>query len=169
MSFMDLVRKRGSVRKYEATPVGEAQLQQVLEAGRMAPSAANQQPWHFVVVRDEKMRTALGTAYNRDWFWQAPVIIAVCVSPAKAWSRFDGRNYGYVDGAIAMDHMTLCAADLGLGTCWIGAFDAAKVKSALGIPDDMEVVAMTPLGTPAAPSQPKKRKPAEEIIHYDKW
>jgi nitroreductase len=169
MSFMDLVNKRASIRRYQTTPVDEALLQQVLEAGRLAPSAANYQPLHIIVVRDEKTRTALGEAYKRDWFWKAPVILVVCVVPHKAWVRFDGKSFSSVDGAIAMDHMTLCAADLGLGTCWIGAFDPAKVRTALGLPDDVEPLVMTPLGIPDAPARPKTRKPAAEIIHQERW
>ena len=169
MSFLDLVNKRYSVRKYEPTPVNNALVEQVLEAGRLAPSAANYQPSHFIVVRDEAVKAALGGAYAREWFWKAPVIIVVCVVPSKAWVRFDGKNYAAVDGGIAMDHMTLCATDLGLGTCWIGAFDQAKVRAALNVPDHVEPLVMTPLGFPAAPSGPRKRKAREEIVHYDRW
>lgn len=169
MSFLDLALKRSSVRAYTTDPVPEALLQQVLEAGRMAPSAANFQPWHFIVVREPAAQRALGEAYAKDWFWRAPVIIVVCVEPTRAWTRFDGRNFAWVDGAITMDHMTLCAADLGLGTCWIGAFDATKVKKALGIPEGVEPVAMTPLGKPASAPTPKKRKELKDILHLEKW
>ncbi len=169
MRFIELARKRSSVRRYETTPVEESALQEILEAGRLAPSAANYQPWHFLVVRDEQKRRELGQTYKKDWFWQAPVILIVCVEPAKGWTRMDGRNYAWVDGTIAMDHMTLCATDLGLGTCWVGAFDAARLKQVLGLPEGVEPVAMTPLGKPAADGPPKKRKPMEEIVRYEKW
>ena len=169
MSFLDLANKRSSVRGYDATPVDEATLNKVLEAGRIAPSAANQQPWHFIVVRDSAGKQALKDAYGKEWFWKAPVIIVLCVEPNKAWTRQDGKNYAAVDGAIAMDHMTLCAADLGLGTCWVGAFDPMKVKYALNVPDGVEPLVMTPLGKPAAPSLPKKRKALDQIVHYEQW
>ena len=169
MSFLDLANKRSSVRGYDPEPPDDPTLNKVLEAGRIAPSAANLQPWHFVVIRDRGQREALQEAYKKEWFWKAPVIIVVCVEPSKAWTRQDGKNYAAGDGAIAMDHMTLCAADLGLGTCWVGAFDPAKVKSILGLPDGVEPLVMTPLGKPAAPCLPKKRKALDQIVHYDRW
>lgn len=169
MSFLELALKRSSVRAYTTDPVPEDLLQKVLEAGRIAPSAANFQPWHFIVVRDPAIQRALGDAYAKTWFWQAPVIIVVCVETARAWTRFDGKNFAWVDGAIAMDHMTLCATDLGLGTCWVGAFDATKVKKTLGIPEGVEPVAMTPLGKAANAPAPKKRKELKDILHQEKW
>jgi nitroreductase len=169
MDFLDLVKKRVSVRTYETAPVSEAALKQVLEAGRLAPSAANRQPWHFIVIEDENRRREIGEAYEREWFWKAPVLIVVCVEPAKAWTRSDGKNYADVDGAIAMDHMTLCAADLGLGTCWIGAFDPARLRRILDLPAGVEPLAMTPLGTPAEPGRAKSRKNMKEILKTDRW
>ncbi len=169
MTFLELARQRFSVRSYAKTIVPDDKLQMVLEAGRMAPSAANRQAWRFIVVRDAKQRRALGEAYPREWFWSAPVILVVCVDPAKAWVRFDGKNYADVDGAIAMDHMTLCAAGIGLGTCWIGAFEPAKVRRVLGIPDHIEPLVMTPLGFPTEPVRGKSRKPLQEVVNYDSF
>ena len=169
MSFLDLANKRYSVRSYEAAEIEETNLLEVLEAGRIAPSAANQQPCHFIVIRDPVQKQALKEAYAKDWFWKAPVIIVVCVEPHKAWTRQDGKNYAAVDGAIAMDHMTLCAADLGLGTCWIGAFDPAKIRRILELPEGIEPLAMTPLGKPAAPALPKRRKALEQMLHHEHW
>lgn len=169
MDFLELVRRRFSVRAYEKRGVPEDKLEAVIEAGRLAPSAANRQAWRFIVVRDEGQRHALGEAYPRDWFWTAPVILVVCVEPAKAWVRADGKNYADVDGAIAMDHMTLCAADLGLGTCWIGAFEPTKVRRILGIPESVEPLAMTPLGYPAEPVRAKSRKPVHDVVCYDHY
>ena len=166
---MEAIFSRTSIRKYEERPVEEAKIEKLLRAAMAAPSAANQQPWHFIVVRDEQQKLALKGAYGKEWFWKAPVIIVVCVEPNKAWTRQDGKNYAAVDGAIAMDHMTLCAADLGLGTCWVGAFDPMKVKHALNVPDGVEPLVMTPLGKPAAPSLPKKRKALDQIVHYEEW
>lgn len=169
-SFLELARRRVSVRKYRPDPIPEDLLKRVLEAGRLAPSAKNLQPWHFIVVRDPARRAALGRAYPPQWFAQAPVIIAVCVEPASAWRRRqDGRCSAEVDGAIAMDHMTLCAADLGLGTCWIGAFDPAEARAVLGVPDSVDVLALTPLGFPDDTGRPKTRKNLEEIVHWEGW
>jgi len=169
MSFLELARKRTSIRGYENTPVSQDELDTVLEAGRIAPSAANFQPWDFVVVKNPAVKEKLREAYGKEWFWKAPVIIVVCINPSKAWTRTDGKNYGTVDGAIAMDHMTLCAADIGLGTCWIGAFDPNKVKQVLELPSEIMPLAMTPLGKPASKPFPKKRKDIDEVVHWDKW
>lgn len=168
-TFLDLARERRSIRRYRPDPVPDADLEKILEAGRMAPSAANRQPWHFVVVRDADRRRALAQAYPRDWFAAAPVMLVVCVEPARAWRRSDGKSYADVDGAIAMDHITLCAADLGLGTCWIGAFDPAKVRAALGLPENVEPLAMTPVGYPADEGKPKERKALQEVVHRETW
>ncbi|MFH0880089.1 MAG: nitroreductase family protein [Lentisphaerota bacterium] len=170
MSFLDLVRKRFSVRGYHKTAVSSEDLDTILEAGRLAPSAANHQPWYFIVITEEVQRKKLAQAYGRDWFWSAPAILVVCVEPAKAWKRNDGVNFAHVDGAIAMDHMTLCATELGLGTCWVGAFDHAKLKAVLNLPEGIEVVAMTPIGRPLKPEAPEKnRKALSEIVRYEQW
>jgi len=169
MSFLQLAEKRVSVRGYQDTPVASEDLQKVLEAGRLAPSAANRQPCHFIVVRDPEQRRKLGEAYGREWFWRAPVLIVVCVEPGRAWTRSDGKNYADVDGAIAMDHMTLCAADLGLGTCWIGAFDPARTRDVLALPPEVEPLAMTPLGHPADTGRAKARKTITELVHLERW
>jgi nitroreductase len=169
MSFLDLVNKRFSVRSFAATPVSDADLTKVLEAGRLAPTAANKQPVSFIVVRAAKQRQELGKAYPREWFVHAPVIVVVCVEPAKAWVRTDGKNFADVDGAIAMDHMTLCAADLGLGSCWIAAFDPAPLRRILELPPGIEPLAMMPLGTPAEPVRAKSRKPLESLVRNEKW
>jgi len=169
MDFLELAHARNSIRGYLPDPVDDALLQKVLEAGRMAPSAANRQPWHFIVVRDPAHKAALRDAYDRDWFMSAPAVIVVCVELNVAWQRSDGVNYAMVDGAIAMDHITLCAADLGLGTCWIGAFDPDVLHRCLSLPGHIEPMAMTPLGYPDAPPRPKDRKPAEEVIHWEQW
>lgn len=169
MKFIELAKRRVSVRKYKPDPPSEEDVRIVLEAGRMAPSAKNLQPWHVVVVRDPDRRAALREAYKPEWFSEAPVIIAVCVEPEAAWVRMDGKNYVDIDGAIAMDHMILCAAERGLGTCWIGAFDRDAVCRVLELPEGIEPLVMTPLGYPLDQGRPKKRKPLDEILHIEQW
>ena len=170
MSFLDLARKRCSVRGFQSTPVPEDALMTVLEAGRIAPSAANFQPWHFVVVRDEANRKKFKPVYDRDWFVTAPVILAVCLDRKVAWVRGDRKTYGDVDIGITVDHMTLAATDLGLGTCWIAAFDLAEAKRVLKTPDHIEPMVLTPLGYPAVPTVPvKKRKEFSEILSWESF
>ena len=169
MDFLELARRRVSVRGYKPDPVTMEQLAGVLEAARLAPTAANRQPWTLLVVRDPKRREALAQAYPRDWLRQAPLILALCVNPEAAWRRVDAKNYADVDGAIVMDHLTLAAADLGLGTCWIGAFDPAVVRAALELPAGIEPLALTPLGHSADAGRPKQRKPLTDLIREDHW
>jgi nitroreductase len=157
------------VRAYKSDPVEEAKVQQVLEAARLAPTAANRQPFQFVLIHTKGRETELKRIYGRDWFVQAPLVICVCAITSQAWTRMDKKNYGEVDATIAMDHLILAAANLGLGTCWIAAFDPASAREILGLPSDVEPVAFTPLGYPADEPKEKKRKPLSEIVRYDRW
>jgi len=170
MNVSEAIRTRRSIRRYEKRPVEKEKLLKVLEAARLAPSAANRQPWSFIVVTDDKMKESLKSTYDRDWFISAPVIIVACASPEEAWVRRDGEEYWKVDISIAVQNLILAAWEEGLGTCWIGAFDEGEAKRALGIPPNIRVVAMTPLGYPAEQKGPiHDRKPLEEIIHYEHW
>ena len=170
MNVFEAVKTRRSIRRYKARPVEKEKLTKILEAARLSPSASNNQPWHFVAIADKETRESLFPAYNRDWFVTAPVIIVACATPSEAWSRQDGEEYWKVDVAIAMQNMVLVAHELGLGTCWIAAFKEEKVKEVLGIPEEMRLIAMTPLGYPAEEKEPvSERKPMEEIVHYDHW
>jgi nitroreductase len=170
MNLDTLIRSRMSVRGYRPDPVSEESLQRVLDVAHMAPSACNRQPWTIIVVREATQRQALAAAYPREWFAAAPVLLALCVEPGAAWVRpQDGWNSAFVDGAILMDHLTLAAADAGLGTCWIAAFDPPVARRALGLPEGVEIVALTPLGHPADAGRPKTRKPLEEIVRHERW
>ena len=169
MEFQELIRARRSIRGYKPDPVPQDVLGRILEAGRMAPTAANRQPFQIIIVTEASIRKRLKDVYERDWFHSAPVILAGCVEPSKAWQRADGFNAAEVDISIVMDHIILAAADEGLGTCWICNFDEGKTKQILGIPADVRVIAMTPLGLPAAEPRPFERKPLEELVRRQKW
>jgi nitroreductase len=169
MEFSELIEKRYSVRAYKPHPVDDERLHQVLQAARLAPTAANRQPFQLIVIHTEGREAELKRIYNRDWFVQAPLVICACGVPAQGWVRRDGKSYCDVDVAIAMDHLILAAADVGLGTCWIGAFDPDAAREVLDLPDDVEPVAFTPLGYPADRLSPKKRKPLSELVRYENW
>jgi len=170
LDVLRAIRTRRSITNYENRPVEKEKLQNVLEAARLSPSATNGQPWGFVVVTDPEVKERLRASYSRDWFVTAPVIIIACAVPEEAWVRHDGEEYWKVDVTIAMQDLTLAAWEEGLGTCWIGAFDEEQAKRALGIPEDVRVFAMTPLGYPAEEKGPvADRKPLQEIVHYDRW
>ncbi len=166
MDFLELVRKRRSIRRYRPDPIPQEHLEYVLEAARLAPSWGNRQCWRFIVVRDPSKRRAIS---QRDWVAEAPAIIVGCADPTLSGSRF-GQQYYMLDMGIAMEHMMLAAAEKGLGTCWIGGqFDEETVKRVLGVPPEIRVVAMTPIGYPAEEPAPRGRKELREIVSYDGW
>lgn len=169
MDFSELVEARYSVRAYKPDAVPEESLRQVLEAARMAPTAANRQAFQLVVIHVAGREAELQTIYGREWFTQAPLVICACGLSEENWVRRDGKNYNDVDVAIVMDHLTLAATDLGLGTCWIGAFDPDAAREVLGLPDGVEPVAFTPLGVPADSPRPKQRKALDELVRYERW
>ncbi len=172
MSVLDLMRSRYSLRAFANRPVPRDTLLAVLEAARSAPSACNNQPCHFLVIQDLLARAALAACYPRDWLRTAPAVIVCCAEPAKAWRRADGKNHADIDVAIAVDHLTLAAAEAGLGTCWVCAFDAVKARTILQLPDGIEPVALIPIGYPAKDAVPAalhaRRKPIEEIVHWER-
>lgn len=167
MEFSELIAKRYSVRAYKPEPVEDDKLQQVLQAACLAPTAANRQPFQIIVIHTAGREAELRRIYNRDWFVQAPLVLCACGIPAQGWVRRDGKSYCDVDVAIAMDHLILAATDLGLGTCWIAAFDPVAAREVLGLPADVEPIAFTPLGYPADRPGPKKRKPLSELVRYE--
>jgi nitroreductase len=169
MNFFELISGRYSVRAYKPDPIPDALLARVLEAARLAPTAANRQPFVLIVLRTADRQTELKRVYNRDWFLSAPLVIAACGAPDRAWVRRDGKNYVDVDVAIALDHLILAATDLGLGTCWIANFDPTAAREVLCLPDTVEPVAFTPLGYPADVLRPKQRKPLADLVRYEHW
>lgn len=172
MDFKKLIDARYSARAYKPDPVPEEILRQVLDAARVAPTAANRQPFQIVVIHTAGRQEELRRIYDREWFVQPPVLICVCVSLAEAWTRStDGKNYAYVDAAIVFDHLTLAAADVGLGTCWVADFDPAAAREILGLPDGVEPVAFAPLGYPTdePSSRHTLRKPIDELVRYERW
>jgi nitroreductase len=171
MDVMDAIRARRSVRSYEARPVEDEKLLAVLEAGRLAPSAKNLQEWRFVVVRDAAARKKLiAAAKGQSFVGEAPVVIACCAETDNHVMSCGQLCYP-IDVAIAVDHMTLKAAEEGLGTCWVGAFYEDKARAALGIPKEIRVVELLTLGYPKydETGRAKTRKTMDEIVHWDKW
>ncbi len=169
MELLEIAKRRYSVRAYKQKPVEDEKLQQVLEAARLAPTAANRQSFQLIVIHTAGKEEELRRIYPRPWFVQAPIVICACVIPDQAWVRRDGKNYCDVDVAIAMDHLILAAAGLGLGTCWIGAFDPIATREILGLPDEVQPIAFTPLGYPDDQPKEKKRKSIGELVRYEHW
>ncbi|MDX8339519.1 nitroreductase family protein [Draconibacterium sp. IB214405] len=170
MELSDIIRNRYSVRDYKPTKIEKTLILDILEAARMAPSAVNFQPWHFIVIQEEKLLNTLKNCYDRSWFKTAPAVIVACADHSQSWKRAsDGKDSADIDLAIAIDHMTLKATELGLGTCWVCNFDVNYCADLLKLPHNIEPVALIPLGYPNGKSPIKKRKPLDEIVHFDQF
>lgn len=170
-TFYELFDRRKSVREFTDDPVGLDKLSRLLMVLNRAQSAANRQPWHFIVL-EKKDRAEFNEVLTKDGFKNAPVIIVAVADPSQAWVRkYDGKNYAWVDVSIALTEMICVATAEGLGTCWIASLDPEKTGQILGIPSHMEVVGFIALGHPKEPlvKENKVRKPLGEIVHYGKW
>jgi len=168
MDIFEAIEGRRSIRSFLDRDVDENLLKRVLDAGRLAPSARNLQDWRFVVVRDKVIRLRLAeAAHDQLFIAQAPVVIAACGTSDFVMTC--GQHTYSIDVSIAVDHMTLAAFSMGLGTCWIGAFYEDKVKEILGIPEGIRVVALLPLGYPAEKPSARQRKSLEDVVAYDHW
>ncbi|UCF94351.1 MAG: nitroreductase family protein [Desulfobacterales bacterium] len=170
MNVYEAILTRKSVRAFKSEDVPEDVLKRLLEAARHAPSANNFQEWRFVVVRRPATRKKIAEAACRQSFVAAaPVVLACCAATSDHVMTCGQLSYP-IDLALAIDHITLCAAAEGLGTCWIGAFYEDEVKKILGIPPDIRVVAILPIGYPQDPSPVRKnRLPLEKIVRYESW
>ena len=165
MKLNELITTRRSIRKYQNKPLDRDALDAVLEAGRLAPSARNRQDWHFTAVENPALRQQLADACcNQQMVSDAPVALVIWMN-AEDVMRCD-QSAATIDGAIALSFMMLKATELGLGTCWLGAFYADKVKAALALPNDAIVVAVSPLGWPDESPAPRPRKSAKEVVDY---
>lgn len=164
---MELVNSRYSVRAYKSIPVEDEKLKQILEAARLAPTGANRQAFQLIVIHTAGREAELSIIYNKPWFVQAPVIICACAVTAPGQPFREGGNYR--DVAIVMDHLILAAASLGLGTCWIGAFDPDAARDILGLPEEAKPIVFATIGYAADNPRPKARKPIEQLVRYGRW
>jgi len=172
MEFYEVVKTRRSIRAYKSDPIPEDVLIRVLEAMRIAPSGSNRQPWKFILVKGNDLKKKVGDACgNMKFVSDAPSIVVACGQNIH-YNRggYMGDQSMLIDVSIAMTHLILAARAEGLGTCWIGAFDNEKLKDIIGIPEDVNVVAISPIGYPKQGfSGPGARKQIEEIVSTDKY
>ncbi len=171
MDVMQAIRTRRSIRKYLPDPVPAEALATILEAARLAPTACNNQPFRVIVVKGAALREQLVPACKGQKFvGEAPVVLVGCALEADSYPRQAGwLNTFAIDTTIVFDHVTLAAAALGLGTCWIGAFEEGAVREVLGIPANWRVVCLMPLGTPAEQPEARPRKTLDELVSEDGW
>ncbi len=171
MKFLDLVKNRRSIRAFDSErKIPREVIEYILQAGQAAPSANNQQPWEFLIIESREYLAKVQESYPRNWLAQAPAVLVVKGSYSHCWQRqADGYRSLETDLTIAMDHMILAAAEQGIGTCWIAAFDPFKLTEALDLSEDERVFAITPLGYPADSGKPagnSRRKDLDQIVRY---
>lgn len=166
MDFLELAKKRFSARSYKSDRVEPDKINYVVECARLAPSAVNYQPWHFMVIISEEQKQKVQQCYNRDWFAQAPVYIAICVDKSKAWVRkSDNKNHADIDAAIATEHICLAATEIGLGSCWVCNFDLDLFRANFQLSADKYPVAIISLGyIEGQPERSLVRKERDEIV-----
>ena len=171
MDIYEAIKTRVSVRNYKPDDVPEEVLQRLLNAMRLAPSAANKQPFKFIVIRDKAVRAALvPPCRNKAFIGEAPVVIAACGWEDLSYPRMGGYWKSLpLDVGIVLDHLSLAAVAEGLGTCWIGAFDEAQAKTILGVPPEARLIALMTVGYPSKPTPSSPRKDLKEIISRDRW
>ena len=171
MTVLDVIRERGSVRRYDDRSIPKDVLGQVLEAARLAQSAANRQPWEFIVVQKKDMMRELASA-SENFVGEAAAVI-VCIAHPENCGHVGSLGSFLVDVAIAVENVALVSWELGLGSCWIGAYKEDKVRQLLGIPENLRVVSLLSLGypveKPASQTIRQRRKPLAQIIHYEKY
>lgn len=173
--FYELIRRRFSCRHYDNRPVEHDLLTAVLDTARLAPSACNRQPWIFLIAErsnpeHKELCDAISASYDREWIRTAPVYILACGDHNEAWHRsYDGKDHTDVDVSIAVEHICLGAATLGLQTCWVCNFDPAPIRTAFGLPEHIEPVALIPIGYPSTEPKPKTRKEMDQIVKWGKF
>ena len=164
MDFTEVLKKRRSIRSYLPDPVPAAAIEQIRNAVELAPTACNLQPFKVFFVANEALRRKISGIYKAGWLAEAPAIAVVAGNYGECWKRYEGDPIADVDCSIVMEHITLSAANLGLGTCWICAFHRAELDEILGLKTPWRSVAMTPVGFPAKHPDPRPGKPASELF-----
>jgi len=168
MEVLEAIRKRYSCRAYQDKAIEKEKLDCVLEAARLAPSAKNLQDWRFVVVTDRQAKYRLAEAANNQMFIENAGAIIVACSISKEKMRC-GQALGPIDVAIALEHISLQAIQLGLATCWIGSFYPDKVRKLIGVPEGIDIIELMAVGYPADSRKEPRRKAVQDIACYEKW
>lgn len=167
MNVEQAIRERRSVRKYSQTVPSREVLKEVLEAARLAPTACNKQPFRILCVTDSSALGKLKASYAREWITTAQCIIVIIANHSQSWHRpCDEKDHADIDAAIAADHITLRATELGLGTCWVCNFDPVMVHRDLNLAADEEAVILMPIGYAADEAKPKVRKQEDDIYSF---
>ena len=164
VSLVDVVLSRRSIRRYEQKEIPKDVLDKILDAGRQAPSAANRQPWHFIVVTDPEIKKELSKGMFNRFIKDTPVTIVGC-----AHKDLIAGKWSIISTTIALHNMVVAAWAMGIGSCWVGDFNEEKIKKLLNIPESWNIVALISFGYPAEKPQPRKKKSIEEIVSFNKF
>jgi len=168
--FFRVIFSRRSCREFLSDPLDQKTIEKLLEAMRRAPSAGNLQPWHFYVISSDRLKKELArAAYGQDFIAEAPLVIVICALPQRSASYYGERGrtlYCIQDTAAVVENLLLAAEALGLGACWVGAFDEREAVHLLGLPADRRPVAIVPVGRPSDHPRLTSRKPLSEIVTY---
>lgn len=168
-TFLDLAKRRRSVRAYLNQSVEPEQLEYILHCAQLAPSAVNKQPWRILVAESQRALEAVRQTYPKPWFATAPVVLVAVAQHDEAWHRpCDGKDHADIDLAILAEHIVLAAADAGLASCWVCNFDAPLLHRLLGLHPQQEPVALLPIGHPDPEGElrPASRKTIGEIVTH---
>lgn len=172
MELSEAIKGRRSIRAFKPQDITEETVEKLIDAARQAPSAGNIQPWEFIIARKTDKKKKLAQAANQSFIEEAPVVIAVCVDEKRASSGYGNRGetlYCIQDTAAAIQNILLTAYSLGLGTCWIGAFNENFAKKALKTPEGIRPVAMIPVGYPNKTPSQRGRRSLNQIVHYEEF
>lgn len=173
MEFFEVIKNRRSIRAYRKQALRHEQLNQLIDAARLAPSAGNAQPWAFVIAQKEKTKQALAeAAFGQKWLQEAAVVFVVCMDEKRAEDAYGVRGrtlYGIQDTSAAVENILLTACSLGLGGCWMGAFHEEEVRKVINAPPHMRPVALVPIGYPAESPPARSRRPASEVVFEESF
>lgn len=164
MDFLELAKKRYACRQYKGIEIEEEKLKAVLEAARLAPSACNNQPAKIIIVKEKVKQIAEYCGPSKVWIEHVPLLLAVVANPQDGWVDMYGHSTVEIDAAILIDHMSLAAADIGLGSCWIKGFGKKECEQVLSVPDKSDLIAMLALGYPEQETVEKKRNDVSDLI-----
>ncbi|MGO5074947.1 nitroreductase family protein [Clostridium sporogenes] len=170
MDFLNLAKERYSVRNFDTKKMEQEKLDLILKAGQLAPTAVNYQPQRILVIESDEALAKLKTC--TIYHFNAPMALLICADTDEAWERsYDGKSHTDIDGSIVATHMMLQAAELGLGTTWVGHFDPSAIRNAFNIPTNFEPICLLPVGYPSKDAKPnpnhQKRKDISQTIFYN--
>jgi nitroreductase len=173
MEFFEVIKSRRSIRKYQKQGLTKGQIDQLIDTAILAPSAGNAQSWAFIVAKEQKTKQALvKAAFNQKWLAEAPVVFVVCADEQRAEDSYGQRGktlYSIQDTSAAVENILLTACAMGLGGCWMGAFNEEEIRKVINAPAHMRPVALIPVGVPDESPKARPRRPASEVVFEESF